>query len=38
MVFQALGGLGLFMLGMLFLSDGIRVLAAARMRSIMERC
>lgn len=37
MVFQALGGLGLFMLGMHFLSDGIQVLAAARMRSIMER-
>jgi len=37
MIFQALGGLGLFMLGMHFLSDGIRALAAARMRSIMER-
>jgi len=37
MLFQALGGLGLFMLGMHFLSDGLRTLAAARMRSIMER-
>ncbi|NTW55415.1 MAG: Na/Pi cotransporter family protein [Chlorobiaceae bacterium] len=37
MVFQALGGLGLFMLGMHFLSDGIQILAAARMRTIMER-
>ncbi len=37
MIFQALGGLGVFLLGMHFLSDGIRSLAAARMRSIMER-
>ncbi len=37
MIFQALGGLGLFMLGMHFLSDGLRTLAAARMRAIMER-
>lgn len=37
MVFQALGGLGLFMLGMHFMSDGIQALAAARLRAFMER-
>lgn len=37
MIFQALGGLGVFLLGLHFLSDGIRSLAAARMRSLMER-
>lgn len=37
MVFRVLGGLGLFMLGMEFLSDGIQSLAVARMRQILER-
>ena len=37
MIFQALGGLGLFMLGMHFMSDGIQALAASRLRAFMER-
>ncbi|RJF83970.1 Na/Pi cotransporter family protein [Azospirillum cavernae] len=37
MVFRVLGGLGLFMLGMEFLSDGIQSLAVERMRQILER-
>ncbi|MFD1625855.1 Na/Pi cotransporter family protein [Azospirillum griseum] len=37
MIFRVLGGLGLFMLGMEFLSDGIQSLAVDRMRQIMER-
>lgn len=37
MLFRVLGGLGLFMLGMEFLSDGIQSLAVSRMRRILER-
>ncbi|WP_109108866.1 Na/Pi symporter [Azospirillum sp. TSO35-2] len=37
MVFRVLGGLGLFMLGMEFLSDGIQSLAVSRMRQVLER-
>ena len=37
MAFPVLGGLGLFMLGMEFLSDGIQSLAVRRMRRVLER-
>lgn len=37
MLFQGLGGLGLFLLGLHFLSEGVRALAASRMRRLMEQ-
>ena len=36
-VFKAVGGLGLLLLGLEFLSDGIQILAGSRMRSIIGK-
>jgi len=36
-IFQAIGGLGLFLLGMLVMTDGLRAVAGKAMRSILVR-